>query len=83
MRKIFVSSQRKSSQKKIRLKFVGGFDFKEKEVVVEGEKRYSDVLRDLGINPETVVVVKDGTPVPTDDFVEDGEIVIMRVISGG
>ena len=83
MRRISVNSQRRSSQKRIKLKFVGGFDFKEKEVVVEDGKRYSDVLKDLGINPETVVVVKDGTPVPTDDFVEEGEIVIMRVISGG
>ena len=69
--------------KRLKLKFVGGFDFKEKELEVEDGKRYFDVLKDLGINPETVVIVKDGVPVPTDDFVEEGEVVVMRVISGG
>lgn len=71
--------------RRLKLKFVGGFDFdfKEKVLEVEEGKRYSDVLRELGINPETVVIVKDGMPVPTDDFVEEGEVTVMRVISGG
>ncbi len=83
MERISKRSQKKSSLKRIKLKFVGGFDIKEKELVVEEGKRYSEVLSSLGINPETVVLVKDGNPIPTDDFVEDGEVVVMRVISGG
>jgi sulfur carrier protein len=50
---------------------------------VEEGARYSEVLSSLGINPETVVIVKDNLPVPTDDVVEEGEVVVMRVISGG
>ncbi len=83
MKRISEKSQRKSSLKRIRLKFVGGFDIKEKELEVEEGTRYSEVLSSLGINPETVVLIKDNVPIPTDDFVEEGEIVVMRVISGG
>ena len=83
MKRITEKSQRKSSLKRIRLKFVGGFDIKEKELEVEEGTRYSEVLSSLGINPETVVLIKDNVPIPTDDFVEEGEIVVMRVISGG
>ncbi|ADB57106.1 MoaD/ThiS family protein [Archaeoglobus profundus] len=68
---------------KVKIKFLGGFDKTEEEVEVEKGKRYSDLLKMLGINPETVVVVRNGKPVPVDDFVEEGEIVVMRVISGG
>ncbi len=68
---------------KVKVRFVGGFDRKEEEVEVGKGERYSDLLSRLGINPETVVIVKDGKPVPVDDFVEEGEIVVMRVISGG
>ena len=83
MKRISEKSQRKSSLKRIRLKCVGGFDIKEKELEVEEGTRYSEVLSSLGINPETVVLIKDNVPIPTDDFVEEGEIVVMRVISGG
>jgi sulfur carrier protein len=68
---------------KVKIKFLGGFDKDQEEVEIEKGKRYSDLLNLLGINPETVVIVKDGKPVPVDDFVEEGEIVVMRVISGG
>ncbi len=78
-------SQRRSCQKKIRLKltFLGGFEFKEKEVEVEAGKTYSDVLEEIGINPETVVVVKDTQPIPIDSHVDDGVVKVLRVISGG
>ncbi len=68
---------------KVKIKFLGGFGKDREEVEIEKGKRYSDLLNLLGINPETVVIVKDGKPVPVDDFVEEGEIVVMRVISGG
>ena len=68
---------------KIKFKFVGGFDRKEEELEVEEGTRYSDILSKLGINSETVVLVKDNLPIPTDDFVEEGEVIVMRVISGG
>jgi len=67
---------------KIKLIFIG-FGKKEEELEVEKGKRYSEILEDLKINPETVVLVRDSTPVPIDDFVEEGEITVIRVISGG
>ncbi len=65
----------------LRMVFVG-FDRKEEVVRPEGRK-YSDILESLGINPETVVIVRNGTPVPVDDVAEDGEVKVIRVISGG
>ncbi len=65
----------------LRMVFVG-FDRKEEVVRPEGRK-YSDILESLGINPETVVIVRNGTPVPVDDVAEDGEVRVIRVISGG
>ncbi|WP_456468261.1 hypothetical protein [Archaeoglobus sp.] len=66
---------------KLKMVFVG-FDRKEEVVEVNGQK-YSDILESLGINPETVVIVKDGLPVPTDEVAEEGEVKVIRVISGG
>ncbi len=68
---------------KVKIKFLGGFEKDREEIEIEEGKKYYDLLKKLGINPETVVVVKDGKPVPVDDSVEEGEIIVMRVISGG
>ncbi len=67
---------------KVKLKFIG-FDRKEEVVEFNGKKRYSEILEQIGINPETVIVLKGDVPIPTDDFVEEGEVKIVRVISGG
>ncbi|RLI77210.1 hypothetical protein DRP05_10815 [Archaeoglobales archaeon] len=67
---------------KIKVKFIG-FQKEEGFVEIERNKRYVDLLNKLDINPETVVVVKDGLPVPVDDEIEEGEIKVIRVISGG
>lgn len=83
MKRILEKLQKKSSRKKIKLKFVGGFDIKERELEVKEGARYYEILLNLGINPETVVLVKDNVPIPIDDFVEEGEVIVMRVISGG
>ena len=67
---------------KVKIEYVG---FQRKGDVLEvGEnKTYSDLLEELGINPETVVLVRNGLPVPVDDKVEEGELEVIRVISGG
>lgn len=44
---------------------------------------YFDMLSELKINPETVVVFKNGIPVAFDSKVEFGMIDVMRVVSGG
>ncbi len=67
---------------RVRLIFIG-FGRKEEELEVEKGKRYSELLEELKINPETVVLVRDSTPVPVDDLVSEGEITVIRVISGG
>jgi sulfur carrier protein len=46
-------------------------------------RRYEELLIDLCLNPETVIVLRNGTPVPLDDVVETGELKILKVVSGG
>lgn len=67
---------------KIKFIFIG-FGKKEEELEVEKGQRYSEILENLKINPETVILLKNSTPIPIDDFVEDGEVTVIRVISGG
>ncbi len=80
-----MKSQKRSSRKRIEVKltFLGGFEFKEKVVEVEEGKTYSDILEDLGINPETAVVVRGTDPVPINSRAVEGEVKVLRVISGG
>jgi sulfur carrier protein len=63
--------------------FFIGFPEKEKSIEIPEGSTYIDLLNIFNINPETVIIVKDGSPVPLDDKVEKGEIRVMRVISGG
>ncbi|MCX8172197.1 MAG: MoaD/ThiS family protein [Archaeoglobaceae archaeon] len=69
----------------MRIKFIFiGFGKKEEVLEIEGRRRYSEILEDfLKINPETVVLLKNSTPIPIDEFAEEGEIRVIRVISGG
>ncbi|MEM2727042.1 MAG: MoaD/ThiS family protein [Archaeoglobaceae archaeon] len=68
----------------MRVKFIFiGFGKKEEELEVEKGKRYSEILENLKINPETVVLLKNSTPIPIDEFADDGEVTVVRVISGG
>ncbi|MBO8128811.1 MAG: MoaD/ThiS family protein [Peptococcaceae bacterium] len=51
---------------------------------IKGRHTVGKVLKMLEINPETVLVIKDGQLVPRDTVVEeDGEIEILPVVSGG
>jgi len=67
---------------KLRVRFIG-FEMKREEVVVDENSTYFDLLSVFNINPETVIVLRDGKPVPVDERVEAGEIKVLRVISGG
>jgi|Deesub1362A_J573_1020465.scaffolds.fasta_scaffold00191_3 sulfur carrier protein len=53
------------------------------EIDVDKGTTYEKLLETIDINPETVIVIRDGFPVPIDDLVEEGEIKLLRVISGG
>jgi sulfur carrier protein ThiS len=47
-------------------------------------KTYEDLLLFLNLNPEVYIVLRNGTPVPLDGEIEgDGELKILRVVSGG
>ena len=51
---------------------------------VEGPVKVVDLLKMAGLNSETAVVIKDGTPLLETDVVKPGERVeIVRVLSGG
>jgi sulfur carrier protein len=55
---------------------------------VAHDATYGTVLGKLNINPEEVVVLRDGTPVPEDEPVAEKtdtstEITIIRIISVG
>ena len=53
-------------------------------VEVEGPKNVVDVLLELGIVPESVLVIRDATLLTRDDRVdEDDEIEVRPVLSGG
>ena len=44
---------------------------------------YFDLLSFLKVNPETVVVFRDGVPVAFDAPVGGPRVEVMRVVSGG
>jgi len=66
----------------VRIKILAG-GVLEKTIEVEEGSTYSDILAELGINPETVVVMVDGRPVPIDDVVDSSRIDILKIVSGG
>ena len=66
----------------VRIKILAG-DVLEKTIEVEEGSTYSDILAELAINPETVVLMVEGRPVPIDDVVDSGRIDILRIVSGG
>jgi sulfur carrier protein ThiS len=61
--------------------YSGGFS--EEKVEIPEEATYELLLEKLGINPEVVVVFWDGSPVPLDEPVFQGDISVLRVVTGG
>lgn len=55
----------------------------EKIIEVENGSTYNDILIRLKINPETVIVMAEGRPVPIDDVVSATQLEILRIVSGG
>lgn len=55
-----------------------------REIEVEGRRQVRDVLRELDLNPESVLVIRDGNMLTRDDTVESGDTIeILSAISGG
>lgn len=59
--------------------FPGG----ERPLEVEPGTTYGAVVARLGLDPESVVVLREGSPVPDDEPATAGEIHVVRVVSGG
>ena len=55
----------------------------EKTLEMQKGATYEQLVLRLGLSPETVVVFRDGAPVPIDGKIEKGEIRVIRVVSGG
>ena len=55
-----------------------------REVEVAGGRRVKDVLRELGIIPETVLVIRGDTMITADQHVAADDVIELRpVMSGG
>ncbi len=55
-----------------------------KTIEISGSKTVRQVLRELNLNPEEVVVLKDGEPITEDiRIADDEEIEILVVVSRG
>lgn len=60
----------------------------EERIEVTDDDTYEKVLEKLKINPEEVVVLRNGKPVPEDERVADTntasvELTIIRIVSSG
>jgi len=53
------------------------------EVEIENGATYADLLAPTDLNPHTVSLLVDGTPVPEDQPVETDHVRVVRLIKGG
>lgn len=57
---------------------------RKKEYTVEGTVSVKDALKQLGLSPESHLVVRDGQLLNENDVLRNGEVVkLVAVISGG
>jgi len=54
----------------------------EQAVEVAENSTYEDLLGLLNINPETVLVFKEGNSVPLDGIVNSEKLTILKVVAG-
>jgi sulfur carrier protein len=58
--------------------------YPKRQVEISGKRRVKDLLRELGVLPETVLVIRGSELLTADTVVgEDDEIELRPVISGG
>jgi sulfur carrier protein len=67
---------------KIGIKLLSG-GVKEQVIEVLEDSTYEELLESLHINPEIVIVFRDGVPVPLDEKLTPENIEILRVVTGG
>ncbi|MCL5873996.1 MAG: MoaD/ThiS family protein [Candidatus Thermoplasmatota archaeon] len=55
-----------------------------KEILIEGNCRGEDVLKQLGLSSSSTIILRNGRPIPEDVQVGgDDEITIIKSFSGG
>lgn len=55
-----------------------------REVEVAGGRTLSQIARELNLNPEAHIFVRDGTILTRDEFVSDSDVIeVFPAISGG
>ena len=60
------------------------YEGKELEIQAKGNYRVQDLLRELKLNPEEVLVSRNGEILPESERLRDeDEVEIIKVISGG
>lgn len=67
---------------KVKVKILSG-GVKEQNMEVSKDSTYEDMLESLHINPEIVLVFRNGAPVPLDEKVSLDNVEILRVVTGG
>lgn len=66
---------------RVRVKVLPGG--KVEELEIGKGSRVADMVRRLGLTVSGVVVLREGSPVPEDEAVEEGEYTILLAASGG
>ncbi|MBN1432636.1 MAG: thiamine S protein [Methanomicrobiaceae archaeon] len=56
---------------------------KDLEYEFTGGEKLSDMLLSIGLIPDTVIVFKDGIPVPEDEYITGDKYVIAETASRG
>lgn len=67
---------------KIKVKILSG-GVKEQNMEVSSDSTYEELLESLHINPEIVLVFRNGIPVPLDEQVSQDNVEVLRVVTGG
>ncbi len=67
---------------KIKVKLLSG-GVKEQNMEVPQNSTYEELLESLHINPEIVLVFRNGASVPLDEKVSTDNVEILRVVTGG
>ncbi len=51
---------------------------------IKGNRKGSEIIKDLGLSIDSTILIKDGKPVPEDEIIEDGsELTVIKSFSGG
>lgn len=66
----------------VRVRVLAGSVY-ERSLNIADESTYGEVLVQLELNPETVIVMVEGIPVPVDEVVSAGYLEVIRIVSGG